>query len=425
MSSESLKNGRLDRAQLYVWSAVAVVSLGWGFLTAIKPEHSKDLESVYTWVHTWLRQGSNPYYLPDYIVANYPPHAIVALSPLALIPENWVAVIWALLNLAMAPLVGLLAVRALKPGATRRAALLPCAMFLAWAGLRTGFSNGQFTLLVLAFGLLAFLFEEKRPVLGGFLLALALMKPHIGGAFLLWALFTKRWKMSLVACVFMGLGLGLFSLRLAESPFESVRAYLAVIQHQFGRGAEAQGSVALRVVELRPLVALLIHQETWASRVHQLVLIILLGCAGLAAWMKSRLSRQQLDLAVLQLCCLWMLMSVFHNPYDTILLLPVMVGLWAVAAPHPSRSFRWQDQAALWVLQLAMVVELPGVWWKLSKTADLYNFNWAGVLLSNFDRLLVLGLFVYILNRVRLNRLARPETIAAGEMMAQPSTPNS
>jgi hypothetical protein len=426
LSRSGLKVSWLSGAQFYGWLAIGVISLGWGFVTALKPGQSQDLSIVNTWLRTWLWQGTSPYSLPEIVVGNYPPHAMVALSPLALVPESYVAALWAVLNLMIAPLVGYLAYRALKPEATRREAWLPVAMFLAWAGLRTGIANGQFTLLILGLSLLAFLCEEKRSWLGGFFLALALMKPHIGGAVLLWALFTKRWKMVLVAGMWMGLGLALFSLRLGESPVESVRAYLGVIQHQFGRGADAQGSMALRLVELRPLVALFIHQETWASRIQQLMLILLLGCTLMVALMKSSLSRHERDRAVLQLCCLWLLMSVFHNPYDTILLLPVLVGLWAASVPHPAGSGRRTEQALMWVLQLAMVIELPAVWWKLSKTIDVAAYGWAGVILSNFDRLLVLGLFVYILNRVRLYGAAgRVRSLGAGEMVAQPSTPNS
>lgn len=420
LSLRSLKTGGRDNAQLYVWLAIAATNLCWGVATAIRAGHSQDLSSIHIWLRTWLWQGSSPYYLPDYIVANYPPHAIVALSPLALLPESWVAIVWAALNLLLAPLVCYLAFRLLKPDDARRAALLPCAMFLAWAGLRTGLANGQFTLLVLGCGLLAFLFEEKRPLVGGLFLALALMKPHIGGVFLLWALFTKRWKMTLVACVLMGLGVGLYALRLMESPFASVRDYLSVLQHQFGRGADVQGSTALRVVELRPLLALLIHNEAWGNRIHQLLLVVMLGCAASVALLKSRLSTAQRDAAVMQLCCLWLLMSVFHNPYDTILLLPVLMGLWVVSVPHPARRRTWADRAALWVLQLAMVLELPGIWWKLSKAYDLSAYNWAGVLFSNFDRVLVLALFVFILNRARLYWLAERESVNAGEMLAQP-----
>jgi hypothetical protein len=421
-----LKTSRIDRARkfdnahLYAWLGIAAVNICWGALTAIRPGHSQDLSSIHIWLRTWLWQGSNPYYLPDYIVANYPPHAIVALSPLALLPESWVAFVWAALNLLLAPLVCYLAFRLFKPEASSRAALLPCAMFLAWAGLRTGLANGQFTLLVIGFGLLAFLFEEKRPLVGGLFLALALMKPHIGGVFLLWALFTKRWRMTTVACALMGLGVCVYALRLMESPFAAVRDYLSVLQHQFGRGADVQGSTALRVVELRPLISLFVHNEAWGNRLQQLLLVVMLGCAAAVAFLKSRLSQAQRDAAVLQLCCLWLLMSVFHNPYDTILLLPILMGLWAVSVPHPRRRELWTDKGALWVLQAAMVLELPGIWWKLSKAHDLSSYNWAGVLFANFDRVLVLCLFVFILNRARLYWLAAREPITTGEMLAQP-----
>jgi hypothetical protein len=422
-----LKNNPHGGAQVYVWAAAAIVSLGWGFITALKPGHSQDLMIVNTWLRTWLWQGINPYYLPDTVVlVNYPPHAVVALSPLALLPESWMAAAWALLNLALAPAVGYLALRAPKPAAARREALLLCAMFLAWAGVRNGLATGQFTLLVLAFGLLASLYEEKRPWIGGFFLALALMKPHIGGAFLLWALLTKRWKMLLAACVVMCLGVALFSLRLGESPVGSVRAYLGVMQLQLSRAADPQRSMELRVVELRPLVSLFIQHDAWANRVHQFVLVVLLACVAAAAFLKSRLSRAERDAVVLQLCCLWLLMSAFHNPYDNILLLPVFAALWATArATHPSRSKEHQRTVLVWVLQLAMVVELPGLWWKLSQAARLSSFNWAGIFFSHFDRLLVLGLFIYLLNRVRLDWLAQRSSHGAGEMLAPASTTNS
>lgn len=423
MSSSSLQHKRLSHAQLYLWIDIAVVSLGRGLFVALKPENSPDLKLVYMWLRMWLWQGSDVYRLAETTGTNYPPHAIVALSPLTLIPETWVASVWALFNLALAPLVGYMAFRALKPGAPRRAALLPCAMFLAWASLRTGISNGQFTLLVLGSGLLAYLLAEKRPLWGGLFLALALMKPHIGGAFLLWALLTKRWKMTLVACVWIGVGVCLFSLRLGQSPFATVSGYLAWLQHQFGRGAAAEGSMALRIVELRPLIWFLIPHDVWATRVHQLLLIVLLACVGMAAWVKSKLDCRQRDAVILQLCCLWVLLSVFHNPYDSILLLPVFMGLWPAAVPPPETR-HWSNEAALWVLQLAMVVELPTLWWKLSQTFNLSGFNWAGILLTHFDRLLLLYLFIHILNRVRLSWLAGRESRGAGEMLAQPSTQN-
>ena len=425
MSSSKVKKSLLERVQLYLWLFLAVVSLGWGFFISISTEQSHDLRLVHLWLRKWLLEGSHVYSLDDFIGTNYPPHAIVALSPLALIPESWLIPIWGLVNLALAPMVGYLAFRVMKPEALRRAALLPCAMFLSWAALRNGIELGQFTLLTLGLGLLAVLFEEKRPILGGLFLALALMKPHIGAAFFLWALFTKRWKMALVACLCMGLGVLLFSLRLAESPIESVRAYLGVLQYQFGRGVDAQGFLALRWVELRPLVALFIPSEIWTSRIDRLLLIVMLACAGAVGLMKSALNKQQRDAAVLQLCCLWLLMGVFHNPYDSILLLPVLMGLWATSVPHPSTSKRWLDRTALWVLQIALVMEVPGLWWKLSKTINLSSLNWAGLLLENLDRLVVLGLFLYLLNRVRLYWSARRELHEAGELLAQSSTPRA
>ncbi len=92
---------------------------------------------------------------------------------------------------------------------------------------------------------------------------------------------------------------------------------------------------------------------------------------------------------------------------------------------QPARSKERQSKTLVWVLQLAMVIELPGVWWKLSQAVDLSSFNWAGVFFSHFDRLLVLGLFIYLLNRARLAWLAQRSSHGAGEMLAPASTTNS
>src|SRR5256885_5308021 len=197
MNETELRDSKLDRRTqllIYCFAVFALLSVGQGFLTSLKPGQSQDLETVRIWVSTWLWQGSNPYLLPSGLTANYPPHAITFLSPLALIPQGWAVVVWSLLNVALAPAIGFVAFRVMNPDAPRRAALLPCLLFLTWAGLRVGLGNGQFSLLMLGFGVFAVWQSERRPLLSGLLLALALMRPHVGGAFFCWGLPARSWK---------------------------------------------------------------------------------------------------------------------------------------------------------------------------------------------------------------------------------------
>ena len=96
MNETELRDSKLDRRTqllIYCFAVFALLSVGQGFLTSLKPGQSQDLETVRIWVSTWLWQGSNPYLLPSGLTANYPPHAITFLSPLALIPQGWVVVV--------------------------------------------------------------------------------------------------------------------------------------------------------------------------------------------------------------------------------------------------------------------------------------------------------------------------------------------
>lgn len=58
-------------------------------------------------------EGSDLYSTPA--APDYPPHAIVSLSPLATVPPNWVVPAWASLNTGLALLAPYLAVRWVRP----------------------------------------------------------------------------------------------------------------------------------------------------------------------------------------------------------------------------------------------------------------------------------------------------------------------
>jgi hypothetical protein len=60
-------------------------------------------------------------------------------------------------------------------------------------------------------------------------------------------------------------------------------------------------------------------------------------------------------------------MAVFHNPYDSILMLPVMFGLYSYVETAPSPAARRRARIALWVLQAALLIEIAGRWRALAK----------------------------------------------------------
>ncbi len=391
------KSLRIETLPIFCWSVIAGLSLARGVANSLRPAQSQDLKVVYTWVWEWLRQAANPYAMPN-LEANYPPHAIVFLSPLLLVPRDWIPEVWSAFNLLLAPCVAILAVRLVNPDARRDVVLLFTAMFLSWAGLRIGLGNGQLSLLTMALGLLAVAICDKSPVAAGVALGLSLMKPHVGGAFLLWSFCTRRFRTAVVAIGVTLLGFVVFSTRLGENPGVVLGTFLSVLGGQFSGPFFLQGAV-----EVRPLVHLLISDFVLAEAAHLAFLVVTLGAVGVASARLSRLSMEQRDAGILQLSCVWALMVMFHNSYDMILLLPVVAGLCAARGNPPSGPWLCRDRWALWLLQLALVVEIPGTWWKwMVKTQrNVSGYEWLGQMLLHFDRVLVLTLFLYLLLRIR------------------------
>lgn len=345
--------------------------------------------------------------------ANYPPYAIAFLSPLALIPEGWVTLFWSLFNLPLAVVVGFLAFRIFNPNKPAEAAWLPCLIFLSWVGLRVGLSNGQFSLLMLCFGLLTVAIADKRPYLGGVLLGLCLIKPHVGAAFFLWAVITKRFKPATVAIAVILLGLFVFSLRIGQSPVLVTQQFIDILHAHFGGESYHVG-----VFELRPLVHFVIPNSVVAEMLNLAIVLGLAGIIGLFGLSKNLPGGRQRDLVILQLCCLWGLMAFYHNPYDSILMLPVMFGLYSYLDTAPSPNVRWLARIALWVLQAALILEVAGRWRTLSKYFDLSGYDSFGALISHLDRVLILGFFMFIAYGAGLARLIPGKSPRLGETPA-------
>jgi len=97
-----------------VWALVAAaagLNLAVGVVLALRqPARASDLFEMYDWCRTWLLGQHQLYAGPD-ASTDYPPNAIVMLSPLALVPWRWVVPIWTAVALALTPLLPYLVVR--------------------------------------------------------------------------------------------------------------------------------------------------------------------------------------------------------------------------------------------------------------------------------------------------------------------------
>src|SRR5437762_5441913 len=72
------------RAVMAAWALMAVMNLSAGAVIASWPERHTDLDTMQRWGKTWLLGASNVY-ITDWNPPDYPPHAIVALSPLGIL----------------------------------------------------------------------------------------------------------------------------------------------------------------------------------------------------------------------------------------------------------------------------------------------------------------------------------------------------
>ncbi len=368
-----------------LWLALGLANLVAGVVIALRPDQSFDVAKVAGWSRDWLIHGVNPY--PGSTVpTNYPPYALTLLSPLALVPSGLLKIVWAAASVGLAAAAGWLGLQTIAPERTsRHPARLSMGFFLAWESVRIGLDLGQFTLLALACGLAAVLYQGK--IGRGILLGVAMIKPQVGVAFVLWALLEGSVGALLWATVPAVLGTVLFAARLAQSPLAVVVLYGNVLRDELGAPGFREGAL-----ELRPLIHDLISQPTVADAIH---LAIVAGSLALLVVVSRRISRDSRVLFLLPLTCVWTLMSVYHPTYDLVLLWPAAV---AIAASIADRRPPAAVVGALLAAQLALVVDVPGLWWKLSgRPFPVPDAGWLTAALVHFDRLLVVGVFAALI----------------------------
>ena len=371
---------------LVLWAVIAAVGLTRSLVTSLHPPHGTDLTLVVEWADRWLWSGTSPY-TGDWPRSNYPPWALVFLSPLTLVPPPWLPLVWGACSVILASIGGVVAARLAAPRPPGLIVALVTAMFLSWFAIRVGLRAGQFSVVSLVLGLAAVALAGRRPGLGGIALGLSLTKLHVGGAFFLWALLTRRLRMASVAVATMAAGAVVFSARLGESPLGTFSAYLAELVREFGGPAFHPGWV-----ELRPLVHALVPAAPVAEVVH---LVLVAGTLVVALVVSARASGtpRERDLRVLGVCCGATLIVTFHNPYDLVLLLPLMSVL-GVTCSGLGASDRRPLCGFFALAQLLLVVDVPALAMGLDPSSRAAGLASGLAMLRHFDRLLVVATFV-------------------------------
>lgn len=355
------------------WAIVALANLGIGILLAFDPERAGDFQTVRSWTTRWLFDGADLYTPPD-SGTDYPPHAIVVLAPLALLPSKISVPAWAALNLLLAVLAPVLAARVARRDASAVDVSCLVVLFLAWSGTRTLL---QFTLLVMVLGLSSMAAAERRPAWGGVCLGLAMMKPQIGVPFFLWALLARRWRVVAVCCLTVAIGSLLWCAWAWAPPFRIATRYLEILGVYYW----AEGAF-VGVTKLEPLFAASLSTGS-ARTFHVIASLLLLAVVCVEGWWTHREGPARLYPAP-AMAAAWSLLTFYHLTYSMVLLLPAAAALWLDQEEKTAR----QRRIVFWLLQFALVLDAAGVSRRLNGVVP-------GVeLLAHYHRLVLLALFV-------------------------------
>lgn len=368
----------IARLGFLVLAVGACVNLASGATLALQdPHRASDLLTVYDWCHRWWFGGQSLYTGPD-AAADYPPNAIVMLSPLALVPWPWLVPLWTAGALLLTPVLPYLVIRSVSRG-DRSTIAVPVLLFLCWTGTRTLL---QFSLLSMTLSFLALRFVDSHRIASGVLLGLALFKPHIAGPIALWTIVTGRARVALVAAAVVLAGWAAYDARIGEKPLATLEGYFFVLGAQYGGVGGLVGNTSIRA------------WTTVGTGDPRVADALWIGTSGLLLigvwWLARRDPGRALEaggLAVPGLFGLWSLLAFYHNSNNLIMMLPAFVFLWSRESRGTS-PWRWWPIVCL---QAALTFDVP-----TRVIAYVPEGGWAHVAVRDFDRVLVLATFVCV-----------------------------
>ena len=369
---------KLARVAMLVLAGAACVNLAAGVVLALRdPARAGDLWSMYDWCRRWLLSGERLYTGPD-AITDYPPNAIVLLSPLALVPPHWLVPLWTAGALALAPALAYVVTRCASRG-DRSSVAVPMLLFLCWTSTRTLL---QFSALSMTLAFMSLLFVDAHWVASGVLLGLALFKPHIAGPVALYVSLTGRARVAIVAAVVVVGGWAAYDARTGEPPLATVSGYWHVLADVYGGRDGLMGKTSIRAWTHAGV------NDPRTADVWWLCLSALL--LAIAAWLATRGPRRAVGAAALAgpaLLCLWSLLAIYHHVNNLILMLPALAFVWWLDDERSSLR-RWVPLA---LLQAVLTVDVP-----TRLTAVTPPGGWIRLVVEDVDRVVVVVVFVYV-----------------------------
>lgn len=250
---------------IWVWGGLALACLIAGVMVSNNPGRSDAYIEVRNWLTIW-RSGVNVYEQRALLV-DYPPHALVFMSPLLWFPSVGGEFWFALFNVVVCAItawtiVSLTSGYAAVP-LSRTERLAYALMLLVWSPTRVGIWNGQTSPALILCCCLALRMSQWSPVVAGTLLAIGLSKPHVAFGFVLLAAFCRMWKMLSVAVVAAVAAAFAYTLTVSRAPVDVFNQYLANLFDVYG------GPTFLRAeVDLRPFFTDLIPDYNVAESIY-------------------------------------------------------------------------------------------------------------------------------------------------------------
>jgi hypothetical protein len=367
----------------------AAVNLIVGIALSFRGGRDGDLFQVARWAGEWLH-GLDPYALADAGV-DYPPWALVLLSPLAWVPNGVLTFVWVAANLAfVAWLVTRLSRWTDEP---RRRQTLIAALLLCAASLRT---LNQFSILSFALAIAGAASPSRT--IGGVLVGLSCFKPQIGGVLAVWVwLRGQRGRVLSGVAVVLALTL-VFSLRAGVDPLTVAREYAASLSSTYSDLSNIPGHT-----DLRSALTLYAPALDTGLSLSLVLLVVLLVPLGAGLW-RSGGALPAADLEIAAFCGVVSLLATRHLSYDLLLLLPLLVA-WRVAPFTEGKGQRAEGEGrrfAFWIVAALLVIEVPSWYRRLLEPAGLTGFAF----LTELDRVLCVAAWVLLSRRL----LSRPMT---------------
>src|SRR3954464_3047125 len=100
-----IDRSRFVRFACTLLAIAACINIAAGVTLAVRdPHRAADLWTMVDWCRAWLVDGSS-LYAGAGASTDYPPNAIVTLSPLAAVPQRYIVPLWILVALTLTPVL--------------------------------------------------------------------------------------------------------------------------------------------------------------------------------------------------------------------------------------------------------------------------------------------------------------------------------